>query len=123
MTILQAITQADALRHNGYTPEEKVLWLSRLDGKIAALILDAHEGEHPAFPGYTRNTPMDTVLLVQAPFEELYVYWLEAQICYADGEISDYNAAIAQYNQLYAAFSAAYNREHFHKKTGSRFLF
>lgn len=123
MTILQAINQVDALRHNGYTPEEKMQWLSQLDGKIALLILDAHEGEHRAFTGYTRRTPMDTVLLVEAPFEELYVYWLEAQICYADGEIGDYNAAISQYNQLYAAFSAAYNREHSWKQTETRFRF
>ena len=123
MTILQAITQADALRHNGYTPEEKVQWLSQLDGKVAKLILETHQGEHRPFSGYTRHTPMDTVLLVDAPFEELYVYWLEAQICYADGEMSDYNGAISQFNQLFSVFSAAYNREHPWARRGERFLF
>lgn len=123
MTLLQAITQVDVLRHNGYSPEEKVRWLNQLDGKIALLILDAHEGEHPTFSGYNRDTPMDTVLLVGEPFEELYVYWLEAQICYADGEIPDYNSAISQYNQILNSFSAAYSREHLRKQQGRRFLF
>ena len=123
MTIQEALNRVDAMRHNTYTQEEKVEWLSRLDGKIQRLILEAHEGEAAAFSGYDAHTPEDTVLLVKKPFEEIYLYWLEAQICYADGEIADYNGAIAQYNRLYSAFQDAYRKEHMPKNAGSRFLF
>lgn len=123
MTIQEALTRADAIRHNTYTQEEKTEWLSRLDGKIGKLILDAHEGKPAAFPGYDADTPGDTVLLVEKPFDEIYLYWLEAQICYRDGEIGDYNSAIAQYNRLYSAFEDAFRKAHMPKCAGSRFLF
>lgn len=123
MTILQAIARIDGRRHNGYTREEKVRWLSQLDGIISLLIQECFEGEVPAFSPYDENTPLDTMLLVGAPFEELYLYWLEAQICYCDGEIADYNAAIAQYNRLYGAYSLAYQKDHYPKSAGKRFLF
>ena len=123
MTIQEALTRADAIRHNTYTQEEKIEWLSRLDGKIRQLILDAHVGEPAAFHGYDANTPADTQLLVGKPFEEIYLYWLEAQICYRDGEIGDYNSAIAQYNRLYGTFLDAYRKSHMPKSAGGRFLF
>ena len=123
MTIQEALAQADSLRHNGYSQEEKIIWLSRLDGKIKGLILDTHEGEAPVFTGYDADTPQDTQLLVGKPFDEIYLYWLEAQICYRDGEIGDYNSAIAQYNRLYSAF-ASYVRNHaMPVSAGTRFLF
>lgn len=123
MTILQAITRCDNRRHNGYSREEKVQWLSQLDGKVALLIHDAFDGEKHPFNGYDRSTPADTVLLIGKPFEEIYLYWLEAQICYADGEIADYNSAISQYNRLYGAYSLAYQKAHMPISRGNRFLF
>lgn len=123
MTIQEALTRADAIRHNTYTQEEKTEWLSRLDGKIRRLIMDAHEGEPAAFHGYDADTPADTQLLVGKPFEEIYLYWLEAQICYRDGEIGDYNSAIAQYNRLYSAFEDAYRKDHMPRCIGTRFLY
>lgn len=123
MTIQEALTRADAIRHNTYTQEEKIQWLSRLDGKIQKLILDVYEKEPVDFPGYDADTPGNTVLLVDKPFDEIYLYWLEAQICYRDGEIGDYNSAIAQYNRLYSTFADSYRKHHMPQSTGSRFLF
>lgn len=122
MTILEAITLADARRHNPYPQEEKIRWLSELDGKIHMLIREAHEGQTGGFSGYDRDTDQNTPLLVGKPFEELYLYWLEARICYEDGEMGDYNSAIAQYNRLYEAYGAAYRRSHMPRGSG-RFLF
>lgn len=123
MTIQEALTQVDALRHNSYTQEEKMEWLSRLDGKIQLLILDAHAGSEQSFHGYDADTSLDTVLLVEKPFEEIYLYWLEAQICYRDGEIADYNGAIAQYNRLYNAVLDAHRKNHMPCCMGRRFQF
>ena len=122
MTILEAITLADARRHNPYPQEEKIRWLSELDGKIRLLVLDACEHTEKPFPGYDRDTDPNRVLLVDKPFEELYLYWLESRICYADGEMEDYNSAITQYNRLYEAYTAAYRRSHM-PRGGRRFLF
>ena len=123
MTIQEALNQVDSLRYNSYSQEEKIRWISRLEEKIKALILDAHEGEHPSFQGYDGDTPTQTVLLVGKPFEEIYLYWLEAQICYRDGEIGDYNSAIAQYNRLYNGFCNACRKANMPRSTAGRFLF
>ena len=123
MTIQEAINQADAIRHNTYSQEEKIQWLSRLDGKISEMILNSHADEVSVFAGYDADTPEGTVLLVGKPFEEIYLYWLEAQICYRDGEINDYNSAIAQYNRLYSGFLNAYRKCHMPKSSGRHFLF
>lgn len=123
MTIYQAITQVDELRCNGYPPSRKVAWLSQLDGKIVRCVLDHHEGVSGAFSGYDKDTPMDRELLVEEPFSELYIYYLEAQICYADGEIGDYNNAIARFQQLFSDYIAYYNQNHPWRQRGRRFLF
>lgn len=123
MTIQEALARVDLLRYNGYAREEKIDWLSRLDGKIKRLILDVYGLEPQDFSGYDRDTDPETVLLVGRPFEEIYLYWLEAQICYRDGEIADYNGAIAQYNRLYSAVADDYRKRNMPQSAGNRFLF
>lgn len=123
MTIMEAIAWVDGLRHNGCSQEQKVAWLSQLDGKLHRLVLEAHEGDTGVFGGYDGATALDTPLLVGKPFEDLYLYWLEAQICRCEGEVADYNGAIALYNQVYGAFAADYKQTHMPKGKGRRFLF
>ena len=112
MKIIEAINRADALKFNNYTQQEKVAWLSALDGKIKAEIIDTHEGEEVAFTGYDDNTPLDTVLLAPAPYDELYIRWIEAQVDYCNGEIGKYNNSINMFNTEYSQFNRWYNRTH-----------
>ena len=113
MTIAEAISQVDSLKPNTYTPEDKIGWLSTLDTKVKTQIIDAHEGgEGIAFSGYDSSTDQDTQLLVPAPFDEMYLRWLEAQIDYANGEYNKYNNAISMYQTAYDGFANYYNRTH-----------
>ena len=113
MTIIKAINRIDAINPNNYTQPEKVAWLSTLDGVIKKEIIDTHEGaEVVAFSGYTEETPLDTELLVPAPYDEVYLFWLQSKIDYWNGELGKYNNSIAMYNTAYSAFEKAYNREH-----------
>lgn len=124
MTILEAITSLDAHKHNTYTVEDKIEWLSRLDGMIKAQIIDTHEGgEKVVFHGYDANTNRNTVLLVGAPWEDIYLRWMEAQIDYHNGENKQYNTSIIQYNTVYAGFADHYNRTHMPLSRGKRFVF
>ena len=122
MTLLEAIAKIDALKPNGYRQEDKTAWLSSLDGMIMAEIIGEYEGETGSFSGYGMDTPGDTVLLVPAPFDEIYLYWLEAKIDYYDREFTKYNNAMAMYNSAWEAFAAYYGRNHMPKRKG-RFLF
>lgn len=113
MTIIEAINRIDAINPNNYTQPEKVSWLSTLDGVIKKEIIDTHEGaEAVTFNGYNEETPIDTELLVPAPYDEVYMFWLQSKIAYWNGEMGKYNNSVAMYNTAYSNFERAYNREH-----------
>lgn len=113
MTIIEAINRIDAVNPNNYSQPEKVAWLSTLDGVIKKEIIDTHEGaEAVTFSGYNEQTPLDTVLLVPAPYDEVYLFWLQSKIDYWNAEMGKYNNSIAMYNTAYSTFEKAYNREH-----------
>lgn len=113
MTLMDAIYRIDTLKPNSYSQEEKIKWLSALDGTIKAEIIDIHEGgEDIVFSGYNENTVLTTELLVPHPYDELYIRWLETQIDYANGEYGKYNNSITMYNKAYSAYENYYNRKH-----------
>ena len=113
MKIIEAISRLDSLKHNTYSQNDKVAWLSRLDGMVKSLIIDAHEGgEEVIFTGYDDSTDTSTELLVPAPFDEVYLRWLEAQIDYTNGEYDKYNNAILMYQAAYDGYANYYNRTH-----------
>ena len=118
MTIEEAISRIDALKPNTYTQEEKIEWLSTVDGIIKRQIIDTHEdGEDIVFEGYTEDTPLDTELIAGHPYDELYVDWLEAKIDYYNAEYARYNNSITRYNDVFQAYLNNYNRIHMPKGT------
>ena len=122
MTIIEAINRIDSLKPNNYTQEEKIAWLSTLDGNIKKEIIDTHEGaENVTFNGYDAETALDTVLLVPAPYDDVYIKWLEAQIDYVNGETKRYTNSMIMYNTALSAFARYYNRNYMPK--GHQFKF
>lgn len=123
MTIIEAINRIDSLKPNSYSPEDKIAWLSIIDGEIKANIIDTHEGsESVTFKGYDTDTANDNVLLVPAPYDDIYIKWLESQIDYANGETAKFNNSIAMYNTTYSAFARYYNRTHMPKGKNIKFF-
>lgn len=123
MTIIEAINKVDMLKPNNYTQLDKIKWLSHLDGIIKATIIDTHEGGGDIiFNGYDGVTPIETVLLVPAPYDDLYVKWLESQIDYNNAEYGKYNNSSTAYNTAYSAFERYYNRQHMPIQTKLKFF-
>jgi hypothetical protein len=121
-TIMDAINRIDSLKPNRYSQSDKVKWLSTLDERIMNDIIVTHEGtEVEAFNGYTDETSLTTELLVHSPYDEMYLYWLEAQIDYWNGEYAKYNNSIDMFNTSYEAFEKHYNGTHMPK--GKKFKF
>ena len=116
MTIHEAIARLDMLKHNTFTDEQKIAWLSELDGHIRTNLLDTHEGgpEEP-FTGYDALTPRDTKLLVLFPDDGFYVPYLMAMVDYHNGEIEKYNNSNAIYRAQYNLFRCRYTRNHMPK--------
>jgi hypothetical protein len=121
MKIIDAINKLDSLKRNTYEQKDKVEWLSRLDWMVKRLVLDTHEGEEITFTGYDDTTDTETELLVPAPFDEVYLRWMEAQIDYYNGEYDKYNNGIDMFNTSFDAYKNYYNRTHMPK--GRKFKF
>ena len=124
MTVIQAISQVDGLKFNQYTHAEKVRWLNTVEHSIKRTVIDTHEGgEKVEFTGYKDGLDDHTVLLAPAPYDVLYIRWLEAMIDYNNGENGGYNTSILLYNEAFENYRAWYGRHHMPKRAGSRFLF
>ena len=123
MTIMGAINHIDSIKPNSYSQTEKVRWLSTLDGVIKKEIIDTHEGgESITFEGYEPDVALGTIMLVPAPYDDIYIKWLEAQIDYSNGETAKYNNSITMYNTAYSAFERYYNRTHMPKGKSIKFF-
>lgn len=124
MTLMDALYRIDELKPNSYSQSEKIKWLSSLDGLIKREIIDTHEGgEDIVFSGYNENSDLSTELLVPAPYDDIYLRWLETQIDYLNGEYGKYNNSITMYNAAYSIYANYYNRTHMPKSKGSKFRF
>lgn len=112
MTIQEAITKVNLLRPNHIPDEQKVNWLSELDGMIHREIVLKHE--HPAeldtFGGYDGNTDPNTKLLAPFPYDELYTYYLFAQCDLTNLEIQKYNNDKTLFNNAYDTLSDYWTR-------------
>ena len=123
MKIIEAIQAVDTLKPNAYSELEKIQWLSKLDGIIKTEIIDTHEGnEDITFNGYDENTSLETELLVKAPYDSIYVSWLESRIDYANGEYAKYNNSITVFNTDYASYEKYYNRNHMPKGNSIKYF-
>lgn len=113
MTIIEAINRIDALVPNTFEEREKIFWLSMLDALVKTDVIDRCEGgADTPFYEYNECTLPETALLVPSPFDEMYLFWMEAKICYYIKEMDQYNNAIVMFNSAFDRFRKHYNRTH-----------
>lgn len=106
MTIAEALTQLDALKPNTATVAQKCQWLSQVEQEVIRQIFQ----DDRAFSDYTEATDPATVLLLPAPHDRIYLYFLGAQIDFWNREYEGYNAQIALYNRQIGQFRAQWLR-------------
>lgn len=120
MTAGEVIALVDKLKPNRFSEEGKYLWLTDIDGMIVRELIDTHE-ESPLsgeFMGYVPERDADTTLIVPAPYDGLYRWYLESQIDLANMEIAKYNNSKNMFNQAYLTYTDHYNRTHMPKQRG-----
>lgn len=123
MKIIDAINKINSLKPNSYNDTEKIDWLSTLDGMIKREIIDTHDGgESFSFSGYNYGTSTETELLVPAPYDDIYVCWLESKINYYNGEYTKYNNSITRFNEAYSQYFNDYNRNNMPKQTKVKYF-
>ena len=114
MTIQEAIKDVIEKRPNQFTQQNLVRWLSELELDMVEEVFSRYQGfeKEKAFTGYDENTPLSTTLLIKAPYDSLYCYWLYAMVDFHHNEMNRYNAAALMYAQRLAAFKNHINRNH-----------
>ena len=104
ITPAQVLEQVDALTPNQYARAEKLRWLAQAEG----FVLREIRRETGALPALADDTP----LTVAPPYDELYRYYVEAQIHYANGEMNRYNNACTAWNNALLTYRDCYCRSH-----------
>ena len=99
MTAQDAISWVDEKKHNVYAQEDKLFWLSQVEQMAAQLLSRCGRKQEQA------EMAPETVLSIPAPFDQLYLRWLEAQIDYTNQEYLKYNNAMALFASLWQEYA------------------
>ncbi len=122
MKAMDMIERVDLLEPNDYGPEQKLQWLSTLDGKAFREVIETHEdGVTDTLPVYVNG---DEELLIEDPFaNDIYYYYLQAMIAAENSETQRYNKRMVMFNAAYQEWTNWYNRTHKPKRAGTHFRF
>ncbi|MBQ3489656.1 MAG: hypothetical protein IJA86_03595 [Clostridia bacterium] len=120
MTVAHAIMAADRLYPNTFTEEEKIGWLKKMDEKIISSLFSLYtDSEKQTLPDYTETS---VSLLIESPYDLLYLYELECRMAYWSRDTETYNHAAVLYRNLYETYEREYHRTH-RPKGAPRFVF
>lgn len=110
-TLQQALSRIDAICPNAWDETAKLLWLNECESMIQTRILGTAPEQCIT---YDADTDRSTKLLVPAPFDRLYVYYVIAMCDYAAHETAHYadsmmlfNAALDEYAKWYQRTNGA----------------
>ena len=114
MTIKECIDLVDNVKPNQYGIEDKVEWLSYLDGTIINDVLKTHEGYDGRYDDYTGYSPdkLYTSLVVHGPYDRLYTAYLKMKIDEENGETARYNNSASLFNAYLLDYKKYYNKTH-----------
>lgn len=123
MTINQVLAMVDEINANSYDTKVKIEWLSKIDGRVFNDIILTHEHDlvddgteegnliEPTFPGYD-DSSLDTELLIDDIYSDVYRDYLMAMIAYSNGETERYQNSMIMFNSNYREYVNWYNRIH-----------
>lgn len=121
MTINEVIDTLDSLQPNACTRTEKLIWLSRLNGLLRDTVWCQCQAA-PAPQPINPDTDPETVLPVEAPWDELYLRYLQAQIDLTCGELTRYANSAALFNRLLTDYRNHYTRTHLPATAGWKYF-
>lgn len=119
VTIGEVIGTVDSMKPNSFDEKMKKKWLEQVELNIIEELVKACEHEELKEKDYTEN---ETELVIPAPYDDVYRFYVEAQIDYANGEIEKYNNSMGMFNQAYQTMTGWYIRSHMPLQKG-RFYF
>ena len=96
LTAGRMLGRVDALLPNQYSREEKMRWLAEAEGFVLR--------EVQQLAGALPEVTEDYVLTAEAPYDQMYRYYVEAQVHYANGETARYNNAVSLWNNGFLTY-------------------
>ena len=106
-TLQQALTRIDAICPNAWDETAKLLWLNECENMIQTRILGTAPEQCIT---YDADTDRSTKLLVPAPFDRLYVYYVIAMCDYAAHETAHYTDSMMLFNAALDEYAKWYQR-------------
>lgn len=106
-TLQQALTRIDAICPNAWDKTAKLLWLNECESMIQTRILGTAPEQCIT---YDADTDRSTKLLVPAPFDRLYVYYVIAMCDYAAHETAHYTDSMMLFNAALDEYAKWYQR-------------
>lgn len=101
MKVKEAVKFLNETKPSAYTEEQLVRWLSECEGMVQTQVFLWAPPEHFS---YSWPEDEDTVLLVDPPFDKLYLSYLCAKIDFANGEYSKYQNSMQMFNSDFSEF-------------------
>lgn len=114
MTPNKAIERVNSVSTDAYSDENKLQWISELDGMVRRLVHQEAEAEPYNYP-----KDLDTELLVPAPFDGIYELYIMSKIDFHNQEWGKYNNTATAFHSLFDDYKKAYIRENMPKSYGN----
>ena len=114
MTLQGVLDTVDQLKPNMMQRSIKIRFISELEGRIHQEILmkHVHSAEDEILPVYDDNTDDTTELLVPAPYDMVYVYYLMSKIDMMNQEEDKENNNRVRFENAWIEFDDYYTRTH-----------
>lgn len=114
MYAIDIIRTVDEMRPNSISGDTKAKWLTRCDRQIFNDLIVTHEGAHGMRPFYgeTEEEAEYKPMMIGEPYQQIYVYYLMAQIDLTNGDTEHYNNDMILYNDAVHTFSRLWTRDH-----------
>lgn len=110
MKLKDLLNKIDRLKPDAVDQQDKIDWINTLEGKVHEEILSRATDYSGEFVPYTEAD--DSELSIPAPYDDIYFYYICAQIDYLNNEIVSYNNNISLFNSKWDDFAAFYRRNH-----------
>ncbi len=124
MTVAGIIEQYNTERPNNVEDSLKKDYLCKFEQMVINTVIKNHMGAptDEELELHIALFDFDTELLIQEPYDDVYIYYLDQRIAYNNNDTKRYNAASPMYNNALLTFQQYYNREHMVDKRKNHML-
>lgn len=116
MTLNEIITMVGELKPNQFEDNVLIGWLNAVEGKLITEVFSMREEDERIaalnYKKYDEKTDMDTELLVQDPYTDLYKYYLFSMIDFTNEEMDRYTNSMLMFNTSWQEFVNYWYRTH-----------